>query len=383
MDQEKAPGESGSFFASPEYASPSEVAAQVGLCLNDPLVCAVLEAVGSYALVINAQRQILAMNPALMEAMKAEDPEGIHGLRMGEALGCVHADEGPSGCGTSKACRQCGALLSVLASQSQGEAVSGECLMSILRDGRWEAREFAVRSHPLEVGGVSMTLLTLHDICAVKRRAVLERIFIHDLMNSLQGLRGWSEVLQGAGADAPQIAGRILSVAHKLTLEVESQQKLLQAEGGELVAQVRAVAPEQILDQLLEDLGPGLSSRVIREPVLAGAPTLRTDPAILCRVLGNMVKNALEALPPGGQARIWLEWRQGRPTFVVQNPGCIPPEIADRIFHRSFSTKASSGRGLGTYEMKVLGETVLGGKVGFTTNWEEGTRFFVELPAGV
>jgi sensor histidine kinase regulating citrate/malate metabolism len=172
-------------------------------------------------------------------------------------------------------------------------------------------------------------------------------------------------------------------VAHKLTLEVESQQKLLQAEGGELVAQVRAVAPEQILDQLLEDLGPGLSSRVIREPVLAGAPTLRTDPAILCRVLGNMVKNALEALPPGGQARIWLEWRQGRPAFVVQNPGCIPPEIADRIFHRSFSTKASSGRGLGTYEMKVLGETVLGGKVGFTTNWEEGTRFFVELPAGV
>jgi hypothetical protein len=30
--------------------------------------------------------------------------------------------------------------------------------------------------------------------------------------------------------------------------------------------------------------------------------------------------------------------------------------------------------------MKLLGETVLGGTVGFTTNWTEGTRFFIELP---
>jgi hypothetical protein len=33
--------------------------------------------------------------------------------------------------------------------------------------------------------------------------------------------------------------------------------------------------------------------------------------------------------------------------------------------------------------MKLLGESVLGGKVGFTTDWTEGTRFFIELPAEV
>jgi hypothetical protein len=30
--------------------------------------------------------------------------------------------------------------------------------------------------------------------------------------------------------------------------------------------------------------------------------------------------------------------------------------------------------------MKVLGETILGGKVGFSTSWEQGTEFFIELP---
>ena len=50
------------------------------------------------------------------------------------------------------------------------------------------------------------------------------------------------------------------------------------------------------------------------------------------------------------------------------------------MFQRSFSTKAARGRGFGTYAMKVLGETVLGGKVGFTASWEEGTRFHIELP---
>jgi sensor histidine kinase regulating citrate/malate metabolism len=95
-----------------------------------------------------------------------------------------------------------------------------------------------------------------------------------------------------------------------------------------------------------------------------------------------MVMNAVEALPLGGQAQIWHERHAGRTTFVVQNPGCLAPEVVDRIFQRSFSTKAERGRGLGTYTMKLLGESVLGGKVGFHSDWANGTRFFIELPGG-
>lgn len=383
MEEETFPPGQGSFFAPPGRAAPTEVSDQVNLCLHDPLIQAVLKAVDSYAVVLNAQRQIIAANPALLEVLAKDGPATSQGPRLGEAFGCIHAGEGPDGCGTSKACRTCGALLVSMATLDTGQPTSGESLISIQRDGRWEALEFTARAMPLTVEGHALTLLTLQDISALKRRETLERIFIHDLMGSLQEFRGWTEAMQGAGADTTVVAQRILDLAAHLTAEVESQHLLLQAECGELVADLRTVAPEFILDELEGALGAELAARLIRRPPPPDVRPVRTDPAILGRVLSHMVRNALEALPSGGQVHIWYERRSDHLAFAVQNPGCMPPEVAGRVFQRSFSTKAPRGRGLGTYRMKLLGETVLGGKVGFTTSWEDGTQFFIELPAGI
>jgi len=380
MTKKGEPSGQGAVFAPQGRATPGELNDQANLCLDDATVHAVLEAVDSYAVILNAQRQILAANPVLLDALTLDGPARCQGLRIGETMECVHASEGPDGCGSSRACRRCGALLSILATQTTGRASDGECLISLRRGGRWEAREFAVRASAIVVAGHALTLLTLRDISALKRRETLERIFIHDLMNSLQGLKSWAEILQGAGADATSVAGHVLDMAGHLTAEVDAQRRLLQAECGELVADLRSVTCAAVLDELEVSLGADVASRLIRMPISPEAGFLRTDPAILCRILGNMVLNALEAMPPGGLARIWFERRAGRPSYLVENPGCMAPEIADRVFQRSFSTKAGRGRGLGTYGMKLLGETILGGKVGFTTNWTEGTRFFIELP---
>ncbi|NWJ41621.1 MAG: HAMP domain-containing histidine kinase [Geothrix sp.] len=380
MTKAGGPSGQGGSFAPQGRATPGELNDQVDLCLDDATVHAVLEAVDSYAVILNGQRQILAANPVLLDALALDGPTRCRGLRLGETMECIHAGEGPDGCGSSRACRRCGALLSILATQATGQPSGGECLISLHRDGRWEAREFAVRTSSIVVAGHPLTLLTLRDISALKRRETLERIFIHDLMNSLQGLKGWAEILQGAGADATSVAGHVLDMAGHLTAEVDAQRRLLQAECGELVPDLRRVPCAGVLDALEVALGADVASRLIRMPISPEAGSLRTDPSILCRILSNMVVNALEAMPPGGLARIWFERRAGRPRFVVENPGCMAPEVADRVFQRSFSTKANRGRGLGTYGMKLLGETVLGGVVGFTSNWTEGTRFFIELP---
>lgn len=380
MNMVGGPTGQGRFFAPPGRATPTQFNDLASLCLDDAAVHAVLEAVDSYAVILNAQRQILAANPVLLEALMQGDSARCKGLRLGETMECVHASEGPDGCGSSRACRRCGALLSILANQATGQAAEGECLISLRREGRWEAREFAVRSSSLVVAGHTLTLLTLRDISALKRRETLERIFIHDLMNSLQGLQGWAEILQAAGADAASVAGHVLTMASHLTAEVDAQRRLLQAECGELTPDLQIVACEAVLDDLEVALGSDLVRRLVRMPIPPEAGFLRTDPAILCRILGNMVVNALEALPSGGQAKVWFEHRAGRPCYVVENPGCMTPEVAERVFQRSFSTKANRGRGLGTYSMKLLGETILGGTVGFTTSWTEGTRFFIELP---
>ncbi|MCX6911436.1 MAG: ATP-binding protein [Verrucomicrobia bacterium] len=57
----------------------------------------------------------------------------------------------------------------------------------------------------------------------------------------------------------------------------------------------------------------------------------------------------------------------------------MPPSVQLQVFNRSFSTKGS-GRGLGTYSVKLLTERYLKGKAGFTTSKEGGTTFFIILP---
>ncbi|MPN46151.1 hypothetical protein SDC9_193734 [bioreactor metagenome] len=57
----------------------------------------------------------------------------------------------------------------------------------------------------------------------------------------------------------------------------------------------------------------------------------------------------------------------------------MPPDSQLQIFNRSFSTKGD-GRGLGTYSIRLLGEKYLKGHVGFTSNKNDGTTFFIRLP---
>ena len=278
MTRKGDPPGQGGIFAPQGRATPGELHDQVNLCLEDATAQAVLEAVDSYAVILNAQRQVLAANSVLLNALIPDGAESCRGLRLGETMACIHASGAPDGCGSSRACQHCGALLSILATQATGLPSSTECLISLRRDGRWQAHEFAVRASSILVAGHSLTLLTLRDISALKRRETLERIFIHDLMNSLQGLRGWAEILQGAGADAASVARHVLDLAGHLTAEVDAQSRLLQAESGELVADLRSVTCDGVLDELEVALGSGLVSRLIRMPPTPDAGFVRTDP---------------------------------------------------------------------------------------------------------
>ena len=65
--------------------------------------------------------------------------------------------------------------------------------------------------------------------------------------------------------------------------------------------------------------------------------------------------------------------------FTVHNLTVMPPAVQSQIFMRSFSTKGS-GRGLGTYSIKLISEKYLRGLVSFFSNAEEGTQFMVSLP---
>ena len=347
-----------------------------------PVLQAVLDTVEGYVMVLDEHRQILAANPELLKALGLPADGAILGLRPGEAMACDQVPEGPGGCGTAKACAQCGAVLAILEAQLEHQPVARECLMTSHRDGKRVAAEYRIRATPLAMGEHALTVLVLVDISAEKRRDVLESVFLHDVSNTLQGLRSMAEVIQNPQADPQVVAQRILDCSLRLREEFDRHRLLMAAEAGTLAVRHEELSVDDLLvrlEGLFAHRQRSLAGRLqIRKP---GAEVrVASDADLVVRVLETMVANALEATTAGEPVGVAFRWEGRRACFQVHHPGVIEPAVALQIFQRSFSTKKGKGRGLGTYSMKLFGETCLGGEVAFTSEAGLGTSFTLTLP---
>ncbi len=368
------------YFAPAGRVSERELQAQIDATIHDPIVDVILDAVDGYVLILNEQRQVLAANHELLQALNIVEKETIYGLRPGEVISCTHPREGPDGCGTSHACRGCGAVMAVMACQNQDRTARGECSLTVRRDGELKACEFHVQCTPLKLHDYVLTVFVFHDISAQKRRDVLERVFIHDLRNTLIGLMGWSELL--ADATQEEAAAQLVMLSQQISRDVDDQYMLIRAERSELELHIVTMTAQEMLGKVEHVFHEHYAARdkhLIAE-VHTTNDAFDTDESLLLRVLVNMIKNALEASRAGETVKIWFDRRDGFPCFHVWNKSCISDDIAVKIFQRSFTTKQDLGRGLGAYSMKLFGENYLKGKVSFTTSPDLGTTFTIELP---
>ena len=123
-----------------------------------------------------------------------------------------------------------------------------------------------------------------------------------------------------------------------------------------------------------------MQGRTIEESCFDTAFVLNTDLMLVSRTLGNMLLNALEATPDGGRVLLETRREDDAVCWAVSNSGHIPENIQKRIFQRHFSTKEGSGRGFGTYSMKLFAEHYLNGSITFASSAETGTVFTLRLP---
>lgn len=369
-------------FASPARASPAALAADLARAAASPIVEALLRSLGSAVLVLNEQRQIVAANTASLRLLGLADPSAVLGLRPGEAVGCVHAGEEAAGCGTSQACATCGAVLAVLGAMRRDRPEERECALTIASGDGTADLDLRVRAVPFQVDGHALVMVALSDVGPHRRHAAMERAFYHDVANVLVGLVGAADALDSPDpAEAREAAADVRLIAERLVREVQLQRVLSTTRFEDY----RPAAQPVELGRLCEDLArlfhrqPAAAGRGLRVEPPARA-RVWTDPFLLARILTNMLKNAFEACPPGGQVRLSVRAPAGAARFEVHNPGAIPAAVVPRIFQRHFSTKPGAGRGEGTWSMKSLGERLLGGRVGFDTSRFAGTTFWFELP---
>jgi signal transduction histidine kinase len=375
-------GESATFFAEPARASTAELESAVKAATSSPVVDAILRGLGSLAVIVNRQRQIVAVNESLLHHLGLHGAGSLLGLRPGEVLGCVHSGDPPVGCGTTRFCETCGAAVAMVMADRDQLSVERECALFASRGGEMVTIALRVRAFPLQLERSRMTVVLLDDISDAKRSAALERSFFHDLNNVIFALSSVTEELSesqhatGAARDARHLLRR-------LAREIELHQILSRPETPRLHTLDLETVPVEPLLWSLGKIGkchPGASGRKVT--VETGDPSVQvaTDPVLLTRVLCEMVINGIEATPAEGEVRVWSEVSPASISFKVWSRAAIPSSVAPRIFQRYFSTKPGLARGQGTFVARLLGETYLGGRVGFVSDAAAGTTFFIELP---
>jgi GAF domain-containing protein/CheY-like chemotaxis protein len=110
-------------------------------------------------------------------------------------------------------------------------------------------------------------------------------------------------------------------------------------------------------------------------PVDGQAPELR-------EVLTNLVVNAAEALPRGGEIRIATRLWEGQVEVTVADTGVgMPDSVRRRIFEPFFSTKGPSGPGLGLAMVYGI-VSRHGGEILVDTAEGVGSTFTIRLPVG-
>ena len=366
------------YFALPEKACEEELADQIELVTCSPLVSGLLHSISGVLAILNEQRQILAVNDAFLKMLGIDDPHEALGLRPGEAVKCIHAEDEPAGCGTTKFCASCGAAVAMVTSLRQNCPAERICALTARQGSRNVEMALWVKSQPITIEDKKFLLLLLQDVTLQQHRAALERTFFHDVNNLLAMMVQASELL----LDDPSSdqAETIYQAANRLHREVDIQRCL--SESGDY----QPVWYEYTLHQIFSQLEaffinhPARYSKHVEFSSTWKDHLLKTDISALLRVLSNMIINALEASDKNEVVKVWVELEKSSVNFYVWNHRPIPEEITFRIFQRNFSTKKQAGRGIGTYSMKLFGEKILGGQVGFTSSPERGTLFRLAHP---
>ena len=273
-------------------------------------------------------------------------------------------------------------------SLNQALAQARDALQTRVEDATAELRqrneELAAVNERLSIGQ--------RDILRQQRLAVLGQLvatIAHKIGTPLTAISGHLQLLQEDPHLPQEVLERVRTMLKQTDRLTVSIQDLLTFTRTPSIS-VEQVSLPHLIDQSLLLFRPLLQEHGIQghthfEPDLL---TVQGDAFHLQEAINNIIDNAIDAMPNGGQltiqARNAEDTPQTGPEVIIEiqdsGPG-ISPEYTEKIFEPFFTTKSvGSGTGLG---LAITTEIIQLHKGHITVHSEEGrgTRFLIRLPA--
>ena len=141
------------YFAPARRTERRKLKNQIASISENPIMDTLLSAAQGLMIVLNQDRQIVAINHAFLDALGVTDIEAVLGFRMGETLNCKHADSPPSGCGTTEACISCGAAIAIMTAIVEDRPDEKICALLTDKNGEVENICLLIQAKPVNIDG--------------------------------------------------------------------------------------------------------------------------------------------------------------------------------------------------------------------------------------
>jgi putative PEP-CTERM system histidine kinase len=206
----------------------------------------------------------------------------------------------------------------------------------------------------------AMSAFFVHDL---KNTASTLSLMLHNLPVHYQDPQFREDALRGVSKTVDHIndlIGRLTALRHELVIHA------VECDLNELVADTLHGQEEAPGVTFIKDLHP--------------LPRIRLDPAQIQKVIVNLVLNARDAVPSGGQIRVETGRRNGWAVLAIVDNGCgMTPDFVQNSLFRPFQTTKKKGIGIGMFHCKMIVEAHRG-RIEVESRPGNGTAFRVLLP---
>jgi two-component system, OmpR family, phosphate regulon sensor histidine kinase PhoR len=322
--------------------------------------------------VISADERIIFSNAAFSRILGLDEVHQIEGRPLLEVA------------------RQSDLLAAIKMALSGQEQVTSEIAVGTVRP-----RSFAVTAAPVQASSHKGAVLVLHEITDLRRLERVRQDFVanvsHEFRTPLTAIQGFAETLLSGALEDPANRRRFVEIirehATRLARLTEDLLKLSRIEAGQLKLEFRPVSVAPLIESCVETAHLKAVPRqlALRVSLPEALPPVRGDSNSLQEVLQNLLDNALQYTPAGGNIDVSAACSDGRVIVTVADTGIGIPQVEqERIFERFYRVDAArsreaGGTGLGLSIARHIMEAH-GGTLWVESAVGEGSRFHFSIP---
>jgi len=333
--------------------------------------------------ILCSEYKLVFCNEQLLKNLGISTVHEVLAERPGNFFKCVNTAGGLK-CGTTNKCHEC-SLNQFMAQYSKEEITSVECRVINVVNETIGTLELKIHLSPTKIDDKDYIMMMMENINIIKRNEMLNRTFLHDVLNTACGLTSMTDyfTLSDQPEDLGDFAGLLKRQTMYLIEEIKAHKELIYGQSDSSPDLVKSYClSEDILKcsmDVIKHFAALNSVHISIDYEKLENALLFTDHTLIRRVLVNLFKNAVESADENETIEAGCRVIEDKAVFYIKNKNAMDEETKSGMFNRIFSTK-ESGSGIGTFSIKLLTERYLEGTVNFSSDEASGTIFYVSLP---